>query len=107
MFHTSTQKDHWVFKDESELSELRQSANRAFCDKHAQKARERGCVLLSAEEEHQVVQYYTKELIGFCKIFNPPTWAPLPRTALATAVAFFQRFYMSCSVMEYRPKDML
>lgn len=107
MYHTSTQKDHWLFTDERQLNELRQSTNRAYCDKYAQKARERGCALLTAEEELQVVQYYTKELIGFCKLFNPPTWAPLPRTALATAVTYYKRFFMNCSVMEFHPKDML
>lgn len=107
MFHTSTQKQHWLFKDKGEIDELRQAANKAYCEKHAQKAMERGCPLLTAEEEYYVVQYYLKELLGFCKIFNPPTWAPLPRTALATAVAYYKRFYLNCSVMEYHPKDML
>lgn len=107
MFHTSTQKQHWLFKDVREIDDLRQSANTAYHEKYMPKAIERGCTLLTAEEEYQVVQYYLKELQGFCKIFNPPTWAPLPRSALATATAYYKRFYLNCSVMEYHPKDML
>lgn len=107
MFHSSTQREHWLFKNEGEIAELRVSTNVTYCEKLFPKALEQGCALLTAEQEHFVVQYYFKELLGFCKIFNPPTWAPLPRTALATAAAYYKRFYLNCSVMEYHPKDML
>lgn len=107
MYNSSTQRKHWLFKSKHEIEELRKKANQAYCSKYEQVAREKGVELLTPDEEHKIVQYYLKKLIEFCGLFNPPAWAPLPKTALVTAVTYYKRFYLQCSAMEYHPKDML
>jgi len=54
-------------------------------------------------EEHLLCQYFMKKLLEFCNHFQPP----IPKSALATAAAYFKRFYLHTSVMEYHPKDIL
>ena len=82
MFHSSTQRREWLFRDQREINEKRVVANCAYCSSHEAAAREGGAQLLSPEEEEIVVQYYLKKLVEFCSLFNPPSWAPLPKTAL-------------------------
>lgn len=77
MFHSSTQKQHWLFKEEEDITELRKRANQSFCENKEQNA-----ALLGAQEELLLVQYYQKKLVELCNLFGPPNWAPLPRTAL-------------------------
>ena len=82
MYHTSTQKRDWLFKDQHSITVKREAANGAFCSAHEASALEKGVQLLTPEEEDIVVQYYLKKLVEFCSLFNPPSWAPLPKTAL-------------------------
>ena len=84
MFHSSTQRKDWLFKDVSTLNEHRGIPHQTYCEAHAQLAKERGAQFLSKEEEYVIVQYYLKKLIEFCNLFNPPSWAHLPRTALVS-----------------------
>ena len=107
MYNSSTQRKHWLFKNKDEIEKLRKKVNQVYCTKHEQAAREKGIQMLTADEEHMIVQYYLGKLIEFCRLFNPPAWAPLPKTALVTAVSYYKRFYLQCSAMEYHPKDML
>lgn len=102
MFHSSTQREHWTFKNEEELREIRKKTNGSFCSQQ----QEAGTSLLDAEEEFQLFRYYQKKLVELCNLFAPPKWVPLPRTALTTAVTYFKRFYLHTSVMEYHPQDM-
>ncbi|XP_064406117.1 cyclin-H-like isoform X2 [Halichondria panicea] len=106
MYHSSTQKRDWLFKDQQSINVKREAANRAFCSAHEASAQEKGVQLLTPVEEDIVVQYYLKKLVEFCSLFNPPSWAPLPKTALVTAVTYYKRLYTQCSVMEFHPKDM-
>ena len=76
MFHSSTQKQHWLFK-EDDVTKLRKRANESFCEKQEQRV-----ALLEVQEELLLVQYYQKKLVELCNLFGPPNWAPLPRTAL-------------------------
>lgn len=78
MFHSSTQKQHWLFEDEEDIANLRKHANASFCEKQE----EHCSALLGAEEELLLVQYYQKKLVELCNLFGPPSWNPLPRTAL-------------------------
>lgn len=82
MFHNSTQRREWLFRDQSEINEKRVATNCAYCSSHEAATRERGAQFLSPEEEEIVVLYYLKKLVEFCTLFNPPSWAPLPKTAL-------------------------
>lgn len=119
MFHSSTQKQHWMFKDEEELGEIRSQANLSFCEEQKP-----GVAVLVPSEELQLLRYYQKKLVELCNLYAPPKWLPLPRTALVrelcsiaactitssdisqtTAVTYFKRFYLYTSVMEYHPQD--
>ena len=33
MFHSSTQKKHWLFRESRDLEQLRKAANQAYCEK--------------------------------------------------------------------------
>lgn len=33
MFHSSTQKKHWLFREGGDLEQLRKAANQAYCEK--------------------------------------------------------------------------
>ena len=79
MYHSSTQREHWTFKDEEELRELRKQANASFCGEQETEA-----LLLEAEEEFQYFSYYQKKLVELCNLFAPPKWVTLPRTALVS-----------------------
>lgn len=79
MFHSSTQKEHWTFKDEDELRELRGRANGVFCSQQ-----EPATSVLNPQEEFHLFRYYQKKLVELCNLFAPPKWVPLPRTALVS-----------------------
>ena len=82
MYHSSTQRAHWLFREQQDLTDKRRAANNTFCSAHEAAAREKGVQFLTPEEEEVTVLYYLKKLIEFCSLFNPPAWAPLPKTAL-------------------------
>lgn len=82
MFHSSTQRRDWLFADATTLTEQRRTCNQEYCNSHADIAQEKGVHFLSQDEEIVIVEYYLKKLIGFCSLFKPPDWTPLPRTAL-------------------------
>ena len=77
MFHNSTQKQHWMFKDEEQLREIRKQTNLSFCARQ-----DTGAACINAEEEILILKYYLKKLVELCNLFGPPKWLPLPRTAL-------------------------
>ena len=66
-----------MFRDEEELREIRTRAHSSFCEKQEPEA-----ILLDAAEEYQLFRYYQKKLVELCKLYAPPKWVPLPRTAL-------------------------
>jgi cyclin H len=80
MYHSSTQKAHWVFKDEAEVKELRERTNASFSSKQKP-----GSPVLNPSEEYHLFRYYQKKLVELCNLFAPPKWVPLPRTALVSA----------------------
>ena len=80
MYHSSTQKEHWTFRNEEELRDLREQANRSFRSQQDPEAS-----TLTAEDEFQLFRYYQKKLVELCNLFGPPKWLPLPRTALVGA----------------------
>lgn len=81
MFHTSTQKQHWMFKDEDQLRAIREQTNLSFCARQ-----DPGRTLLGVGEEILIFKYYQKKLVELCNLFGPPKWLPLPRTALVRGV---------------------
>ncbi len=78
MYHSSTQRNHWTFRDEEELRAIRAQSNHGFCEQH----QDPESPLLTAPEELQLFRYYQKKLVELCNLFAPPKWLPLPRSAL-------------------------
>ena len=105
MFPTSTQKNHWIFADESELSKLRENANRSFILRHVHKAKENdpSQYFLNVNEERQLVIAYEIKMKEFCRRFTPQ----MPKSVVGTAFHYMKRFYLNNSVMDYHPKEML
>ena len=97
MFNTSTQKSNWLFKDGSELIELRKKGNNDFLRK--QKI-ERN--FLTYEEEKTLLIHYEYLLKQFCGKFQPPITMP---SVVGTSITYFKRFYLRNSVMDMNPKD--
>jgi len=97
MFNTSTQKSRWLFKDVTELAERRRRANEAFvkrqtADRH----------FLTYDEEKVLLIHYEYLLKQFCGKFQPPITMP---SVVGTSIAYFKRFYLRNSVMDFHPKD--
>lgn len=105
MFHSSTQKKHWLFRDSEELDRLRKTTSQNYFEKvgvwqvlrlkyvcnpctaryhllpqHSKGVAERGCEFLSPAEEYLLSQYFLKKLLEFCNHFQPP----IPRSALVS-----------------------
>ncbi|XP_075224490.1 cyclin H isoform X2 [Lycorma delicatula] len=58
---------------------------------------------LTAAEERVLVRHYELQLRDFCHRFSPA----MPRAVIGTSFHFFKRFYLSNSVMDYHPKEIL
>lgn len=97
MFATSTQKEKWLFKDTAELITLRKQSNHEFIKKqHIQ------LDFLSYEEERMILLHYEYLLKQFCGRFQPPI---TNTNVIGTSIAYFKRFYLRNSVMDFHPKD--
>jgi len=103
MFHTSTQRKHWTFANESELTGIRQEVNSLYCERFRENLPAKKEVsFLSVVEEKSLIEYYQLVLIEVCDKFKPP----VPSAVTATAVAYLKRFYLKTSVMDHPPKEM-
>ncbi|XP_038125729.1 cyclin-H [Cyprinodon tularosa] len=102
MFHNSSQKKFWTFKNEDELEKMRCMANEKF----RRKALESGkhavseALFLERYEEDAVFRHYERRLLDFCIAFKPV----MPKSVVGTALMYFRRFYLNNSVMDYHPR---
>ncbi|XP_043682501.1 cyclin-H [Vespula pensylvanica] len=105
MFPQSSQNRFWMFRDENELTALREKTNADFIEKHGanMSPQEREAHFLSDNEERTLLRFYELQLRDFCRRFTPP----MPRATVATALHYFKRFYLRNSVMDYHPKEIL
>uniref|UniRef100_A0A8C6TQR4 Cyclin-H n=1 Tax=Neogobius melanostomus TaxID=47308 RepID=A0A8C6TQR4_9GOBI len=92
MFHNSSHKDYWIFKDEGELTLLRCEANKNLSRNDS--------TFLKRHEEECLLRHYEKRLLDFCNAFKPA----MPKSVVGTAVMYFRRFYLNNSVMEFHPR---
>ncbi|KJH44245.1 cyclin ccl1 [Dictyocaulus viviparus] len=100
MYSTSTQKKEWTFTYE-ELAEKRRNANQAFRNKQIELLRPgEEEILLTVEEEAQMLGVVENAAIRFSDSFRPSIW-PSVRW---TAYAYFKRLFLGWSVMEASPK---
>ncbi|NXN13980.1 CCNH protein, partial [Indicator maculatus] len=102
MYHSSTQRRHWTFRDEEALAQCRAEANCKFRSKvtASGKVQATDPVLLEPHEELAICKYYEKRLLDFCTVFKPA----MPKSVVGTACMYFKRFYLNNSVMEYHPR---
>ncbi|XP_061203246.1 cyclin-H isoform X2 [Neopsephotus bourkii] len=102
MYHSSTQRKHWIFCSGQELERCREEANRNFHSKAAAtgKVQQSDLRLLKPHEELAICKHYEKRLLDFCSVFKPA----MPRSVVGTASMYFKRFYLNNSVMEYHPR---
>ncbi|KAL8562031.1 hypothetical protein ACOMHN_031802 [Nucella lapillus] len=105
MFATSSQLKYWTFSGETELTQLRQESNQDYIQTHGTKLTEQERVkhFLSPNEERQLLRQFEYVLKEFYYKFNPP----LPKCILGTSLAFFKRFWINNSAMDYHPKDIM
>ncbi|KAI9101273.1 cyclin-like protein [Phlyctochytrium arcticum] len=109
VFEASSQYRHWRFSIE-ELFKLREKVNsegrvrveaaiaeeRALENGDDKEAAKIDC--LTAEEQLLYCRFYEGKLIDYCRYFK------FDRMVQATAMAFFKRFYLLNTVMDYDPK---
>jgi cyclin H len=108
MFPSGTQMKFWTFHSQSELDQLRKEANHKYIRAHYDGDMEvddplRNEFFLNMAEECTVRQYYEDALLKFCREFRPS----MPAYVMGTAVAYYKRFFLHNSVMDYHPKDIM
>nr|CAG4649425.1 EOG090X080D [Scapholeberis mucronata]SVE93682.1 EOG090X080D [Scapholeberis mucronata] len=105
MFASSTQRNFWMFKDESDVSNARLSANLKYIASKGKNMafHQRESYFLSALEEKILMMSCEYQLRDFCRKFQPP----MPRCVVGTALHYLKRFYVNNSVMDYPPKEIL
>ncbi|XP_054253433.1 cyclin-H [Indicator indicator] len=102
MYHSSSQRRQWTFRDQEALAQCRTEANRRFRSKvtASGKVQATDPVLLEPHEELAICKFYEKRLLDFCTVFKPA----MPKSVVGTACMYFKRFYLNNSVMEYHPR---
>ena len=98
MYPSSTQRKHWMLGKEENVVAKRQKAYEDFISQF-----DRGSKFLSFEESEVILRFFERKLVEFCNTFQPP----MPRNVYGTAFQYFKRFYLSNSVMDYHPKEIL
>ena len=58
---------------------------------------------LTFEESELIIRFFERKLAEFCNKFRPP----MPKMVFGTALQYFKRFYLTNSVMDYHPKEIL
>lgn len=106
MFPTSTQRKHWTFTGETQITQNKMDANQKYVNKYGgnnldEDAREKK--FLTFSEEKIIGRHFEHVLREFCNVFQPP----MPKYVTGTALCYFKRFYVKHSVMDYHPKDIM
>ncbi|NXL53639.1 CCNH protein, partial [Podilymbus podiceps] len=98
MYHSSTQRRHWTFRDEEQLARCRADANRKFRSKAVAtgKVQQTDPVLLEPHEELAICKYYEKRLLDFCAVFKPA----MPRSVVVSSSVLTCAF-LACKVDEF------
>mmetsp|Transcript_28118 Transcript_28118/g.84041 ORF Transcript_28118/g.84041 Transcript_28118/m.84041 type:complete len:339 (+) Transcript_28118:395-1411(+) len=108
MFHTSTQREHWLCDSAEELGEKRRAAHdravAAVKAAYAAAAGEGGGAeealdFVTYEEAQRIVQHYASRVPEFAARFHPK----LPDRVVATATVYLKRYYIEGTVLEHEP----
>ncbi|VDK87435.1 unnamed protein product [Litomosoides sigmodontis] len=104
MYSTSTQKREWTFSSQQELLDLRKAANERFRAKYeAVVDVDEKDIFLTPEEEALLRHIVTETGVRFADDFNPSMW----QSTRWIAFAYFKRFFLYHSTMEYSPKSVM
>lgn len=102
MFHTSTQRAHWLFDSEASLAAHRETQHERQVERmNALKVLKPLGPLLSLEEERELVAFHCQQIQQLCAAFTPA----LPDRVIGTATAYLRRYYLANSVMGHPPSD--
>ncbi|CAG5922396.1 cyclin-H [Menidia menidia] len=102
MFHNSSQRKHWIFRNEHELEQMRCRANEKFRNRALQSGKPgvSESAFLERHEEDVIFRHYERRLLDFCNAFKPA----MPKSVVCAAIMYFRRFYLNNSIMEYHPR---
>ncbi len=100
MFPTSSQRKNWMLGSEEKVIERRL---KAYDDFIARFSEQKNLRFLTFDESEAVLKFFEQRLADFCNKFKPP----MPRSTFGTALQYYKRFYLSNSVMDYHPKEIL
>ncbi|XP_057307394.1 cyclin-H-like [Hydractinia symbiolongicarpus] len=107
MFHQSTQKRFWLLQNCSNIADVQILANKAFTEKHKALCKQYSIPepeeYMAYREEKLLLIYYSHIIHKICRKFKPP----VPMSVVGMSIAYFKRFYLNSSVMEYHPKDVV
>ena len=102
MFPSSTQRKHWMLGSEAKVIDRRLKAYNDFIARFSYD-KSQSAKYLAFEECELILRFFEKKLADFCNKFRPH----MPRNVFGTALQYFRRFYLSNSVMDYHPKEIL
>lgn len=101
MFHTSTQRKHWIYESPEVLDKFRLESNKSTGKAIVKAGKASPNDLLSPKEELFLLRSYLVNLKEFCRIFTPT----MAKSVIATAFIYMKRFYLHESCMEYHPRN--
>lgn len=101
MYSSSTQKKFWTFSLE-ELREMRRMANEGYKRK-MNPSEETEPDFLNVNDETDLLKIVTETGIRFGEEFTPQMWPAVKWTAFA----YFKRFYLRHTPMEFAPKNII
>uniref|UniRef100_A0A0R3RXG1 Cyclin-H n=1 Tax=Elaeophora elaphi TaxID=1147741 RepID=A0A0R3RXG1_9BILA len=104
MYSTSTQRKEWTFSSQQDLLDLRKAANEKFREKYGTVVDDDQKDIFLTPEEEAILRYIVTETgVRFADDFRPVMW---PSTRWI-AFAYFKRFFLYHSTMEYSPKSVM
>ena len=106
MFSTSTHRKYWMLENESKVKSRRNAAHDAFVARYNKDSEDSASgdgKFLSFAEADLMLRFFERQLMNFCNKFKPP----MPKAVIGTTFAYFKRFYLNNSVMDFHPKEIL
>ena len=106
MFHGSSQKKHWLFENSEVIAQAQSQSNQTYIEAVTKRCKKYNLSppneFLQYHEEKLLLIYYSQYINDICHKFKPP----VPFSVTGTSLAYFKRFYLNTSVMEFHPREM-
>jgi len=105
MYNSSTQKKYWNYEHSEGIANSQLQANKSFTEVYLKRCRKYELTspteFLQYHDEKLLLIYYAKFINDVCRKFKPP----VPHTVIGTSIAYFKRFFLNTSVMEFHPRE--